>query len=178
MTDFKRLSEEMSKLKKQIKTVLDVSKYEESDADDMAGWLYGFGQVESADNMQILEEYHRILYSLSDIQSCLTYHNCPVREVSRLHENEDGRYETDSGYYYTSGSGIEFLRTAEFYNYDTNLFEEVQIWTTSRVESKDGEYYIVGYPDVKMDGLKVRLRGNKEYEEDKSVDDARMHRGR
>lgn len=37
MTDFKRLSEEMSKLKKQIKTVLDVSKYEESDADDMAG---------------------------------------------------------------------------------------------------------------------------------------------
>lgn len=161
MADLKKLSEEMAKLKRQIEMVLYVSGYEEFD--DLSG-LDDFKQIRSADDMQMLEEYRKILYRLDDIQNSLKYYSCPIKEISSLHKNEDGRYETDSGYYYTSGSGIEFLRTVEIYNYNTETYEDSQIWTTSRIESKDGGYYVVGYPDIKLDNLQVRLRSDREYD--------------
>lgn len=156
MADLKALSGEMAKLKRQIETVLYISGYR--DYDDLSG-LDNFSQIKSADERQQLEEYRNILYKLDEIQSDLAYLEKPIREVNRIYTNESGRYETDKGHYYTSGSGIEFLRTEEVYNYDTEEWENAGIWTCSRVESKDGQYYIVGYPDVEMSGLKVRVRG-------------------
>ncbi|MCI8299628.1 MAG: DUF5348 domain-containing protein [Lachnospiraceae bacterium] len=51
------------------------------------------------------------------------------------------------------------MRTEEVYNYDTDKWENAGIWTTSRVENRNGEYYIVGYSDMELSGLKVRVRG-------------------
>lgn len=156
MADLRALSGEMAKLQRQIGTVLSVSGY--CDFDDLSG-LDDFKQIRTADQRQQLEEYRNILYKLEEVQSSLAYFNSPVREVSKLHMNSQGRYETDRGHYYTSGSGIEFLRKEEVYNYDTEQWENAEIWTCSCVESKDGQYYIVGYPDVEMSGLTVRIRG-------------------
>lgn len=156
MADLKALSGEMAKLKKQIEIVLYISDYR--DYDDLSG-LDNFSQIKSADERQQLEEYRNILYKLDEIQSNLAYHDKPVKEVSRLHMNASGRYETVKGHYYTSGSGIEFMRIEETYNYDTDKWENVGIWTCSRIESRNGEYYIVGYSDVELSGLKVRVRG-------------------
>lgn len=156
MANLKALSDEMAKLKKQLETVLYISGYR--DYDDLSG-LDDFKQIKTADERQRLEEYRSILYKLDDIQCDLAYLERPIKEVSRIYTNESGRYETDKGHYYTSGSGIEFLRTEEVYNYDTDEWENAEIWTTSRVESKDGHYYIVGYPNIEMSGLKVRVRG-------------------
>nr|WP_296470260.1 DUF5348 domain-containing protein [uncultured Acetatifactor sp.] len=156
MADLRALSGEMVKLQRQIGAALSVSGY--CDFDDLSG-LDDFKQIRTADQRQQLEEYRNILYKLEEIQRDITYLNSPVREVSKLHMNSQGRYETDKGHYYTSGSGIEFLRREEVYNYDTEKWEEAGIWTTSRVESQDGEYYIVGYPDAELSGLKVRVRG-------------------
>lgn len=156
MADLKALSDEMAKLKKQIETVLYISGYR--DYDDLSG-LDDFKQIKTADQRQQLEEYRNILYKLEMVQCDLAYLDKPIREVGTLHLNSQGRYETDSGRYYTSGSGIEFLRTEEVYNYDAETWENAEIWTTSRVESKDGHYYIVGYPNVELSGLKVRIRG-------------------
>lgn len=156
MADLRALSGEMAKLQRQIGAVLSVSGY--CDYDDLSG-LDDFKQIRTADQRQQLEEYRNILYKLEEVQRGITYLNSPVREVSKLHMNANGRYETDKGHYYTSGSGIEFLRREEVYNYDTEKWEEAGIWTTSRVESRDGEYYIVGYPDADLSGLKVRVRG-------------------
>lgn len=156
MADLRALSGEMEKLQRQIEIVLSVSGY--SDYDDLSG-LDDFKQIRAADQRQQLEEYRNILYRLEEVQRGLAYLNSPVREVSKLHMNSQGRYETDKGHYYTSGSGIEFLRREEVYNYDAGKWEETGIWTTSRVESQDGEYYIVGYPDAELSGLKVRVRG-------------------
>lgn len=155
MADLKALSDEMTKLKKQLETVLYISGFR--DYDDLSG-LDDYKQIKTADQRQQLEEYRNILYKLDEVQSDLAYFEKPIREVSRIYTNESGRYETDKGYYYTSGSGIEFLRTEEVYNYDTDEWENAEIWACSRVESKDGQYYIVGYPDVEMSGLKVRVR--------------------
>lgn len=156
MADLRALSGEMTKLQRQIGTVLSVSDY--CDYDDLSG-LDDFKQIRTADQRQQLEEYRAILYKLEEVQSVIAYLNSPVQEVSKLHMNSQGRYETDRGHYYTSGSGIEFLRREEVYNYDTEEWEEAGIWTTSRVESWDGEYYIVGYLDADLSGLKVRVRG-------------------
>jgi len=156
MADLKAVSDEMAKLKKQIETVLSISDYR--NYDDLSG-LSDFKNIKSADDRQMLEEYRNILYKLDEIQTDLSYFEKPIKEVSRIYLNETGRYETDKGYYYTSGSGIEFLRTDEVCNYDTGTFENAEIWTTARIESKNGEYYIVGYSDVELSGLKVRVRG-------------------
>lgn len=156
MADLKTLSDEMTKLKKQLETVLYISGFR--DYDDLSG-LDDYKQIKTADQRQQLEEYRNILYKLDEVQSSLAYFGKPIREMGTLHENSQGRYETDKGHYYTSGSGIEFLRTEEVYNYDTEEWENAEVWTCSRVESKDGQYYIVGYPDVEMSGLTVRIRG-------------------
>lgn len=156
MTDLKTLSLEMEKLKKQLETVLYISGYR--DCDDLSG-LDDYKQIRTADQRQQLEEYRNILCKLDEVQSNLAYFEKPIQEVSRIYTNESGRYETDKGHYYTSGSGIEFLRTEEVYNYDTEEWEDAEIWTCSRVESKDGKYYIVDYPNLEMTGLTVRIRG-------------------
>ena len=156
MADLKALTSEMEKLKKQIETVLYISAYR--DYDDLSG-LDDYKQIKTADQRQQLEEYRNILYRLDEIQADLAYYEKPIREVSKIHTNSSGRYETAKGHYYTSGSGIEFLRVEEVYNYDTDEWENAEIWTTSRVESKDGHYYIVGYPNLAMSGLTVRVRG-------------------
>lgn len=155
MVDLKGLSDELKKVKIQIEKVLSISGYRN---DDDLSALEDFKQIKTADQRQQLEEYRDILDKLDDIQYKLVYLEKPIQEVSRIYTNESGRYETDRGYYYTSGSGIEFLRTEEVYNDDTDTWESAEIWTTSRVESKDGRYYIVGYPNLEMSGLKVRIR--------------------
>lgn len=156
MADLKALCEEMKKLRKQIDTILYISGYR--DYDDLSG-LNDYKQIKTADERQKLEEYRNILYKLDEVQGNFAYYDKPVKEVSRLHMNASGRYETAKGHYYTSGSGIEFIRIEEIYNYDTDKWENAGIWTCSRIESRNGEYYIVGYSDVELSGLKVRVRG-------------------
>lgn len=156
MADLKTLTEEMEKLNQQIKVVLSVSEYRE--LDDLSG-LSDFKQLKTADERQTLEEYRRVLDKLNEVQNTLAYYQRTIVEISRIYTNELGRYETDNGYCYTSGSRIEFLREDEVYNEDTDKMEQVEVWTTSRVESQNGKYYIVGYSDLEMSGLKVRRRG-------------------
>lgn len=156
MADLKTLSDEMVKLKKQIEMAISIAAYH--DYDDLSG-LDDYQKIKSSDDRQKLEEYQKILYKLDEVQSTLAYFERPVRETSKIYLNESGRYETNKGHYYTSGSRIEFLRDEEVYNYETNDWEEAKIWTTSSIESKDGDYYIVGYPNVELSGLTVRVRG-------------------
>lgn len=156
MADMKALSGEMEKLKRQLETVFYVSGYRE--CDDLSA-LDDYKQLRTADERQKLEEYRNLLYKLEEVQSTLLYYDKPVKEVSRLHMNASGRYETDKGHYYTSGSCIEFMRVEEVHNYNADKWEDAYIWTTSRVESRNGEYYIVGFSGVELSGLKVRVRG-------------------
>lgn len=156
MADFETLTAEMNKLKDQLKIVLRVAEYPE--LDDLSG-LDDYKQIRTADQRQQLEEYKSILNRLDWVLSTLTYYDRPIKEVSQLHKNESGRYETSSGHYYTSGAGIEFLREDEVYNEDTDQMEQVEIWTTSRIEHNGQDYYVVGYPDVTLSGLTVRIRG-------------------
>jgi hypothetical protein len=156
MANLKELADEMAKLKKQFETVLSVSDY--YNCEDLSG-LDDYMQINTAEQWQQLEEFRHILNQIDEIESTLAYLERPIQEVSRIYINGTGRYETGKGHYYVSGSGIEFLRNEKVYNYGEDIWETVGIWTCSRVESRDGKYYIVGHPDVEMSGLTVRVRG-------------------
>ena len=99
----------------------------------------------------LLEELQAIMRNLDEVRGRLIYLSLPVREVSRLHKNESGRYETDGGHYYTCGSPIEALVE--------DGYREVPYWVWTRLEHNEKDYYLVGYGNVDMGGLTVRVRG-------------------
>jgi hypothetical protein len=79
----------------------------------------------------------------------LNYLHHPIAGTSRLHLNTSGRYEDDFCEY-TSGSGIEFLLTDNC---------STPCWVHSRIENDDnGNYYIVGYKWLDIEGLETRVR--------------------
>ena len=88
---------------------------------------------------------------LEDVHIAINYYNLPIIETSYLKMGSDGRHHTESGYTYTSGTGIEFLAT--------DSYHEKPYWATSRVESNSEGYYIVNFSSITMNGLTVRRRG-------------------
>lgn len=98
----------------------------------------------------LADEFKGVIDKLSVVQSKLAYLQKPVFEESILYKNRSGRYETDSGIYFTSGSVIEVFIYDEFY--------EMTRWVKSRIEHKNGDYYLFGYDNVNLEGLKVRVR--------------------
>lgn len=79
----------------------------------------------------------------------LNYLHRPIAGTSRLHLNTNGRYEDDFNEY-TSGSDIEFLLVENC---------STPYWVHSHIESDDdGNYYIVGYKWLDIEGLETRVR--------------------
>lgn len=148
------LAEEMEKLDKQIETLLLVSGYRKCKGDvkkiDTTDW-----ELNSADEQQMLEEYSAVMYLLERIHKRLAYYSLPVKEEGILRRSESGIYESGR-YSYECGSIIEFLRA------DNGSV----IWTTDKMEFNGQDYYILGYPDVVLQGLRVRIRKMKMEEDD------------
>lgn len=146
MADLKMVLEKTNDLKWQIDSVLRFSTYD--NYDDLSSLNIDYRDGEQ---LFLLEELQSIMRNLDEVRGRLTYLALPVREVSRLHKNESGRYETDGGHYYTCGSFIEALVE--------DGYHEVPYWVWSRLEHNEKGYYLVGYGNVEMDGLTVRVRG-------------------
>ena len=146
MKDLKQVLEETNGLYCKIDSILKSSTYD--DCDDLSGL-----DIDYRDGQQLflLEELQAIMRNLDEVRGRLIYLSLPVREVSRLHKNESGRYETDGGHYYTCGSPIEALVE--------DGYREVPYWVWTRLEHNEKDYYLVGYGNVDMGGLTVRVRG-------------------
>ena len=154
MTNIKELVNEMSTFKNEMEKMLEITKYREYE--DMSAVKYN---NMNPDDMLIMEEYKKILYNISEMDYILEYLNRPVRFEDILILRTDGRYGTSNdSVYYTSGSSIEFLYNENVVN-DEGEFDCVPVWKISTVEHNGKEYYIVGYPDIRLDNLKVRIRG-------------------
>ena len=132
-------------LKAPIKRFLNASLYREYE--DLSGVDY---DPEDPEQLLLVDEMARLAEALDDVQDRLTYLSMPITETSKLHRNEGGRWEMDSGFYFTCGRPIEAL-------IDEGTGDAPR-WVISSVESDDRGYYIVGYQKVSMDGLTVRRR--------------------
>lgn len=147
------LKSAVQKLSGQISTILSTSGYQQYD--DLLSIQY---DINNPDDLMIIDEYRQLLSKLSDVQYAIDYLSKPVKYEDRLTLRSDGRYGTINGTtYYTSGSRIEFLTSEEVMD-SSGQFVDVPAWRVSRVEHNGTDYYIVGYPDVDLNGLKVRVR--------------------
>ena len=137
--------EKMAELKIQIYDVLRSSTSDEHA--DLSG-LYV--DRKDSDQLFLLKETRTIMRKLADAGCSIEYISRSVKEVSSLHQNEDGEYVTGQGYRYRSGSLIEVLLQGDSW--------EVPCWVLTKVEHDGEDYYLVGYEDISMEGLNVRVR--------------------
>ena len=145
MADLQMALSEAVKLNRSITQFLRFSTY--TDYDDLSGLDIDFADGEQ---LLLLDELRRITDQLADVQEYISYLTRPVTEVSRLRKGTAGKYRTAKGHFYDCRSSIEALVTDEYH--------EVPYWTRTIVEHNGEDYYLVGYKDLPMDGLTVRVR--------------------
>ena len=145
MADLQMALEEAFKLNRSIAQFLKFTTY--PDYDDLSGLDIDFNDSEQ---LLIWEELRGITDRLADVQDFISYLARPIVEESRLRKGIAGKYRTAKGHYYDCGSIIEALVSDEYH--------EVPYWTRTTVEHNGKDYYLVGYRDVPMKGLRVRVR--------------------
>lgn len=146
MKDLGELLERSQKLNTDIKRLLKESTYLEYD--DLSKLDIDY---KDAEQLLFHEQLWKVMQELEDVSDRLDYLALPIKEVSRLHKNPDGRYETESGQYFTSGCRVEALVS--------DGFRTVPYWVKTSIEHDGNDYFLVGYREVELEGLKVRLRG-------------------
>lgn len=145
MADLQMALEEAFKLNQSIAQFLKFTTY--PDYDDLSGLDIDFNDGEQ---LLIWEELRGITDRLADVQDFISYLARPIVEESRLRKGGAEKYRTAKGHYYDCGSIIEALVSDEYH--------EVPYWTRTTVEHNGKDYYLVGYRDVPMKGLRVRVR--------------------
>ena len=145
MADLQMALSEAVKLNRSISQFLKFSTY--TDYDDLSGL-----DIDRTDSEQLLlwEELRRITDKLADVEEYISYLTRPITEVSILRKGTAGKYRTAKGHYYDCHSNIEALVTDEYH--------EVPYWTRTIVEHNGEDYYLVGYKNLPMNGLRVRVR--------------------
>lgn len=145
MNTLKDLLTELYTVNTKIKSIIKASKFDEYD--DLSGLNIDYDDPEQR---FLVNELRGAMTFLDNASSSISYLQRPIAGEYTLHKNSGGRYEC-SAHEYTSGNGIEF------YFYDQ--YEERFTWAASRVEHDGNDYYIVGYKDLSLEGLRVRRRG-------------------
>lgn len=142
----KELDTMLRKLGIGIKEMVEVTEY-----DRYEDWscIKDFDKITDPDELQLLDEYQTVMRHLCDIYYTLLYQQREIIGEGVLSFNAQGYYE-DKYHEYHCGDGIEY------YFYDD--WDEKYKWRTSRIEHNGNRYYIVGNPNVELNGLRVRHR--------------------
>ena len=145
MTDQKEFLEEMKSFERQAKELY--KKFHNEDGDLEVDF------ATDPDSQQILESYNSFFYLLQDIVGATSYLNYPTREVGTLYYNDDNEryYHGDTELH--AGDTFEVLIEDDGYN-------EYPYWYATRIEysHNDEGWYLVGKSNLRLDGLKVRVR--------------------
>ncbi len=136
---------QMKGLKSRIDDIFNVTAYDEHT--DLRGLHV---DCKDSDQMFQLRELRKIMRKLVDIGGSIEYLFRPIRETGTLHKGENGEYRMEKGYCYRSGSLIEALLQEDPH--------EAPCWVQTKVEHDGEDYYLMGYEDISMEGLEVRVR--------------------
>lgn len=149
MNDLRSVLSAMNSINSSIKSVLKQSTY--SEYDDMSGLKINYNDPEQ---LLLLDELRSVMYKLEDVKHRVDYLSKQVAYTGVLFKNDSGRYELSNGFYYTCGYDIEFLLDKDD---DYNMYES-DAWVKTRVEHDGEDYYLFGYKEISMQGLKARAR--------------------
>jgi len=109
-------------------------------------------EMDLSDKEQVFlrDKLRKVMEQATEIVSVVSWLERPVLETSRLHKNENGKYETEHGHQYSSGSLMEALIS--------DAYHDTPYWVQTSVEHDGRDYYLAGHSDVALDGLTVRVR--------------------
>lgn len=144
MTDLQKLLEETKGLSHKIEMI--VKKYKYDFYSDLLECEIDYTNPEE---QLLLRELGNVLEKLSEAKLKIDYLSSSIEDEGRLRLNWNDRYVLNEHEYHC-GNKIEFY-------YVPDDEDEHPRWVVSRIEH-DKEYYIVGYENVKLDGLRVRVR--------------------
>lgn len=145
MADLKTTLFKTFALESEIKALLSAAAFD--GYDELSGL-----HIDETDSDQLFlrNELQAIMMKFLEVKNRIAYLKRPVKETSRLHKNRQGRYETASGYVYTSGDAIEALIDNGYY--------DAPYWVRTSVEHNGKDYYLVKCQNICMNGLPVRRR--------------------
>lgn len=127
-----------------IGSILRKSTYEQYD--DLSGLTIN---LKDPNQLLLWYELQGMVEKLASVKSRADYLSKEVKSMGKLRKNSRDRYELD-GKEFTCGDRIEALVDDGFYR--------VPYWTVTSVEHDGQDYYLVGNKNVKLQGLKVRIR--------------------
>lgn len=145
---------EVEKLRKDIIGLLVKADY--MSYDDLSGIEYDKTDPEQ---LFLIDKLCQVFYDLDNACSTLNHLSRTIKTEGILRKKSNGRYELN-GSELTSGNGIEYLATDDRHHvYDNSgSYQQVAYWRSSRIEHNGADYYIVGDSDIKLDGLRARIR--------------------
>lgn len=144
MNDLEKILSSASSISTMIGELFKKSNYK--DYDDLSSLKIDYNDAEQ---LLLLDEFKGILDKLESAKRDIDYLNRPVTYTGFLQKNSRDRYETGNKEF-TSGNGVEVLIYDDFY--------EKKHWVKTRVGHDGEDYYLVGYRDIQMQGLDVRIR--------------------
>ncbi len=145
MTDINTIYAKVAALGRDIESLVQLSQYNEYD--DLGGV-----KIDRDDPEQrfLRDEMQGIIEALSDVQYNIGYLSRPIEEVSVIHVNYWGRYETENGTVLGNNSELEALI------YDNDL--QCYCWKKTRFLKIVNSYCLYDYANIPLDGLTVRIR--------------------
>lgn len=145
MADINSIMTQASELRVGISRLLRSSTYQQ--CEDLSGLSIN---TQDSEQLFLWDQLRYIMDKLADAEDAIRYLELPVDEISHLHKNSSGQYETAEGSVYRCGSPIEALVS--------NDRHDAPYWTRTRVEHDGEDYYLVGCRDMSMNGLVIRTR--------------------
>ncbi len=145
MADINTIYARVAALGRDIESLVQLSKYRESD--DLSGVKIDYDDPEQR---FLLDETQKIMEALSDVQCNIEYLSRPIEEVSVIHENYSGRYETENGSELVHDTKLEAL----IYDNERSCY----CWKKTRFVKIGDRYCLYDYASIPLDGLTVRIR--------------------
>ena len=151
MKTLQDLKEELDRLSGQLTHIIKGSGYEEWG--DISGLEY---DPEDPESLFLKDELEETLEKLDRVNSGLSYLSQPIAVQGQLHRGSNGRYSVE-GRELSSGYGLEILAPTEVTTKSGDWRAGFK-WVATRMEHNGEDYYIVGYRDLPLEGLTVRIR--------------------
>ena len=151
MRTLQDLREELDRISGQLTRIIKASGYEEWG--DISGLEH---DPEDPESLFLKDELEDALEMLDKANSGIKALSQPIAVQGQLHRGSNGRYFVE-GRELSSGYGLEVLAPTEVATKSGDWRAGFK-WVATRMEHNGEDYYIVGYRDLPLEGLTVRIR--------------------
>ena len=152
MRTLQDLKEELDRISGRLTSIIRDSGYE--DYGELSGLEY---DTEDPESLFLKDELEDALEMLDKVNSGIKALNQPIAVQGQLHKGNNGRYSVE-GRELSSGYGLEVLAPTEVVATESGDWKTGYKWVATSMEHNGEDYYLVGFADLPLEGLTVRIR--------------------